>query len=416
MKIKSYVEACRNHGRERSILRSRNLVATDDLSCPPITVTNVISRLCRATLLRGRRTSFSSVLSLLLAAAFLLPSPTLMAQSAEDESRDDRQHVEKIKDRDEVDKAIEKGIRWLVSKQDPTEGYFKGKMKNTYTALSCIALMAAGHLPGHSEFGDNLRRGILYLVKASEDENGYFGKEGQARMYGHGMCTLALLEAYGMMQTETENMKVKGVAEAAIKVILRAQNNEKRKRNHFGGWRYKPKSNDADLSLTVWQILPLRSAENCQLDLPGEAVSNAITYVENTYNSKAGGFAYQPGKKPSISMRCAGVVSLLALGAANEDKNTERIEKSARFLLDFDPAQGGKWFYYQSYYVATAANMAGKKYREAVLPRMEKHLLSLQKEDGSFEKFKGYDGGVYSTAFSVICLAVRYQYLPIYQE
>ena len=43
-------------------------------------------------------------------------------------------------------------------------------------------------------------------------------------------------------------------------------------------------------------------------------------------------------------------------------------------------------------------------------------IVSLQNPNGEFQKHQGHSGGVYSTAFAVICLAVRDQYLPIYQE
>ena len=60
--------------------------------------------------------------------------------------------------------------------------------------------------------------------------------------------------------------------------------------------------------------------------------------------------------------------------------------------------------------------MMGKEHREAILPKLEKFLLSLQMPSGEFRNHGGAQGGVYSTAFSVICLCVGYQYLPIYQE
>ena len=60
--------------------------------------------------------------------------------------------------------------------------------------------------------------------------------------------------------------------------------------------------------------------------------------------------------------------------------------------------------------------MMGGKYRREALPRLEQALLRLQQKDGQFGKHQGHDGGVYATAFAVICLSIRYQYLPIYQE
>jgi prenyltransferase beta subunit len=114
-------------------------------------------------------------------------------------------------------------------------------------------------------------------------------------------------------------------------------------------------------------------------------------------------------------MRSAGVVGMLALGANKTDKDRYMVENSGSYLLTLDPKKGGH-FWYQSYYLATAANMLGDTHRQTLLPKLEEFIVSLQSPNGEFKKHQGYAGGVYSTAFAVICLAVRDQYLPIYQE
>lgn len=328
----------------------------------------------------------------------------------------DLAHLETIAEPDEVDRAIAKGLGWLVQQQDEVSGVFAGKLPNTYTALSCMALMASGHLPGRSVYGEHVRKGILYLVRVAEEEQGYFGNEKGGRMYAHGICSLALAEAYGMMPTEEENRKVKEALALANRVTFDSQVTDKKNGSHYGGWRYEPKPRDADLSVTVWLVLALRSSQNAQLTVPEEVIERALTYVRNTWEDGNKSYSYQPGKNQSVSMRCAGVVCMLALGDNATDALRKRHQRSMEFLADFDPGKGSSYYFYQSYYVATAANMIGEERRNEMLLRMEKALLRLQREDGSFEKFKGHDGGVYATAFSILTLAVRYQYLPIYQE
>jgi prenyltransferase beta subunit len=325
----------------------------------------------------------------------------------------DRDHLDTIQGQHEIDEKIGKGLEYLVSKQDPVTGKFEGDLPNTYTALSCMALMAAGQIPGQSKYGDNLHRGIMYLTRKSKDHKGYYGNEGNARMYGHGICTLALCEAYGMLEKEEDNLKVKQSIEAAVKIILHAQSDKDKAR---GGWRYEPKPNDSDLSVTVWQILALRSAQNCQLDVPDKAIELAVDYVRRTYSAAQQGFSYQaPGNNASPGMRAAGVVALQALGARHEESDKKLMEQSASFLKTFDPSRASH-YYYTAYYLATASNMMSDELRETFLPRLEKSLMKLQKENGEFHKHSGHQGGVYSTAFGIICLCVHYQYLPIYQE
>jgi len=327
----------------------------------------------------------------------------------------DLAHLARIEEPDAVDRGIARGLAWLVQQQDMDTGRFAGELGNTHTALASMALMAAGHLPGRSEYGEHVRKGILFLAGVAERENGYFGNEGNGRMYAHGICSLALSEAYGMMPTDAENRRVKEAMLAANRVTFGAQVTDESKGNHVGGWRYLPRPNDADLSVTVWLILALRSAQNAQLPVPEEVMERAMEYVRRTWHAERQSYSYQPGNNQSASMRTAGVVAMLAMGENEDTEMRRRHQESMAFLNNFDPLSGNH-FYYQSYYVATAANMIGDAQRESFLPRMEQALLSLQEENGSFRKHRGYDGGVYSTAFALLTLSIRYQYLPIYQE
>ena len=346
--------------------------------------------------------------------AFVLSlSLALTLHSAETDSGEaDMKHLDRISKRDEVDRSIDKGLAWVVKKQDPQEGHYQSRLKYCDTALASMALMASGHFPGRSKYGQNLRRGILYLVREVERNNGYYGKDG-GRMYGHGICTLALCEAYGMMPNPKDNRLIRKALEPAIEIITRSQVKDK-KSKHFGGWRYEPQPKDADLSVTVWQILALRSAQNCQIEVPKESIDDGINYVRRTFSKKHGAFTYQ-GNRTSASMRTAGIVSLMALGANKSEEDKLRIAQSGEFLKKFDP-RSGQHFYYQAYYLATAANMLGGEYREVFLKKLQKALIKLQNKEGDFRKHTGHDGGVYATSFAIICLAVRYQYLPIYQE
>ena len=329
----------------------------------------------------------------------------------------DEKHLATLAERDSTDRAIDAGLRYLLSRQNATHGYFEGRLPNTYTALACMALMAAGHFPDRSEFGDALRRGILYLADATKEHDGYLGREGNARMYGHTISTLALLEAYGMLADEEENIRVRDAARKAIQVVIDAQVTDRGRGEHFGGWRYQPDSRDADLSVTVWQLLALRAADNCGMEVPHEAITNAVNYVRGVYSEDRGGFTYQRNhSNHRPAMRSAGIVSLASMGEEEASRDREKMLRAAEFMRDFDPDSMRQHFFYAAYYVATAANMLGEEHRELVLPPLEEFLVSLQKDDGSFQNHHGYDGDVYSTAFSVITLAIRYQYLPIYQE
>ncbi len=345
----------------------------------------------------------------LLAAALAMASQ--LASTAPSDAAD-LTHLKTISKPDSVDLAVERGTKWLVRQQDKT-GKFKGIMPNTETALSCIALMSNGHFPGRSPYGENLRKGIVYLTQTAIKQKGYFGTDdGNSRMYGQAICTLALVEAYGMMQKEEENKQIRLALKPALAIIIGAQC--KAKGQFHGGWHYNTKNATADLSVSAWQILALRAAQNCKLDVPAQVMTDATAYVRRMYNPRDKAFSYN-GSKATASMRSAGVVCMLALGANETDADKIMIRNSAGYLLSFNPA-AGNYYYYQSYYVGSAANMMGGKYREQVLPRLEKSLLKLQQKDGQFKKHQGAAGGTYATAFSLISLSIRNQFLPVYQE
>lgn len=321
----------------------------------------------------------------------------------------EEQDLTLFSEEDDVDRAIQRGLAWLVQRQDVTSGKFEGSPPNTVTALAAMALMATGHFEGRSPYGTHLQRAIMYLTRQAE-QNPYLGSDG-GRMYGHGIATLALCEAYGMMARAEDNLAIRNALLQAKQVILESQTVDG---GHAGGWRYNPQPGQADLSVTAWHILNLRALQNCGFDVPQPAIDRAANYVRNVFRPGQG-FAYQQGSGASPAMRAAGIVSMKVLGVDKDTEDIEKIEASASVFESVNPGTGSH-FYYQSYYLATAANMMGEPYRTDFLPKLEEALLRLQNETGEFQKHTGHSGGVYSTAFAILSLAVRYQFLPIYQE
>ena len=99
-------------------------------------------------------------------------------------------------------------------------------------------------------------------------------------MYGHGFATMFLAECYGMSPRPELREKLA----KAVKIIVNSQNKE-------GGWRYQPVRADADISVTVCEIMALRAARNAGLFVPNETIDRAIDYVKRSQNAD-GGFMY----------------------------------------------------------------------------------------------------------------------------
>ncbi len=152
----------------------------------------------------------------------------------------------------ETQAAIDGGLAWLASQQQPNGAFGSGLMYKgnvAVTALSGMAFLAAGNSPGRGKYGLQVEQAVDYLLKNARS-NGYIINErykSHGPMYGHGFATLFLAEVYGMSPDE----QVRDALQKAVKLIVDTQNAD-------GGWRYQPDPNIvADISVTVCQLMAL---------------------------------------------------------------------------------------------------------------------------------------------------------------
>src|SRR6185295_15942157 len=99
-----------------------------------------------------------------------------------------------------------------------------------------------------------------------------------------------------------------------------------------GGWRYQPRPGDADISVTVLQVVALRAAKNGGLDIPQQTIDNAVQYVRRCFDERTGGFTYQPGNRaPGFARTAAAIYSLQVCGAYDDPL----VKAGAEFLLKY---------------------------------------------------------------------------------
>jgi hypothetical protein len=244
-------------------------------------------------------------------------------------------------------------------------------------------------------------------------------------MYGHGITTLMLTEILGMGSSVEQNERIHEMLVNAIKLILSAQEVTKSEKLQ-GGWRYTPTSRDSDLSVSVWQLMALRSAKNDGLNVPGEAIDAALQYLRFSYASpmnrdgtprdKVTGFSYTPGTHhPSFTMSAAGLLAMQVCGKYD----SPMVKGASEWLLQHPPKPNERFFFYGLYYYAQGMHQAGGKYAKRADDLVPKLLLESQRSDGAWLARGGEErnvGTVYSTALAILCLSVRYHYLPIYQR
>jgi hypothetical protein len=306
----------------------------------------------------------------------------------------------------ETQAAIDRGLAWLAARQNE-DGAFGGSGYGRNVAvvsLAGMAFLAGGHTPGRGEYGEAVNRCLSYVLAAS-DESGFVCEAehtSHGPMYDHGFATLFLAECYGM----SPDSEVRDKLAAAVKLIVSTQNPE-------GGWRYQPKPIEADISVTICQVMALRAARNAGIYVPNETIDRCVDYVKRSQNAD-GGFMYMLTGGPSRFPRsAAGVVALYSAGIYEGDE----IKRGLEYLMQHQPAAedlrtDAHWMYGQ-YYGVQAMWQAGGEHWQKWYPAVHDVLLRQQQDDGSWMDLICPE---YGTAMACIILQMPNNYLPIFQR
>jgi hypothetical protein len=302
--------------------------------------------------------------------------------------------------------AIDRGLAWLAGRQND-EGSFgdSGYSRNAaVVSLAGIAFMAGGNTPGRGQYGGQVNRCVSYVLQA-EDESGFICDPlytSHGPMYDHGFGTLLLAEVYGM----SPDSQIREKLTQAVRLIVTTQNAD-------GGWRYQPKAGEADISVTICQVMALRAARNAGIYVPSETIDRCVDYVKRSQNAD-GGFMYMLSGGPSRFPRsAAGVVALYSAGIYEG----EEIRKGLDYLFQHQPTseEFGRDSYamYGHYYAVQAMWQAGGENWQKWYPAVHDVLLKLQQDDGSWHDPIGPE---YGTAMACIILQMPNNYLPIFQR
>lgn len=310
--------------------------------------------------------------------------------------------------------AINQGLDFLLHSQHQNGSFGTGQHNGNVaiTSLAALAFMAGGHQPGRGPFGRVVRRALEFVLDQEEGRRGYLYNRAatpHGPMYGHGFGTLFLGEVQGMVQTKGLREHVRETLKRAVDLLIACQNGK-------GGWRYTPESTDADISVTVCQIMALRSARNAGLAVPKETVDRCIRYVRSCQDPD-GGFRYMDqGGVPAFARTAAGVAALYSAGIYKDPA----VETGLQYLMRFKPGQSyprhDMHYFYGHYYAAQAMWTAGGRYWPEWFPGIRDELV------GRTHRFR-HDGSWsdqicphYATAMACIVLQIPNNYLPILQK
>lgn len=305
--------------------------------------------------------------------------------------------------------ASQRALRFLAQRQTEEGSFSRGPNIDGRNVGVCglagLAFMSSGSTPGRGPYGVNINRCVDYLL-ANARENGFIcNRESSSHgpMYGHGFAMLFLAEVYGM----SPRVDLRDHLARGVKLILDTQNDQ-------GGWRYQPQRRDADLSVTICQVMALRAAKNSGMFVPNESIERCVAYVKQSQNAD-GGFMYTlDGGGPSDFPRsAAGIVALYSAGIYEGDE----IERGLGYLMRFRPLEPSRLnqahFYYGHYYAVQAMWHAGDGYWESWYPAIRDLLIANQTESGSWINSTCPE---YGTAMAAIVLQLPNNCLPILQR
>jgi hypothetical protein len=315
-----------------------------------------------------------------------------------------------------IDRAIDRALEFLHNTQR-TDGSWvaPGTRSVAATSLAVMAFLSAGHVPGEGKYGATIEKGVRWVLSAQQP-NGAMGPDAGQLMYHQGIATLMLSEVCGMVDREL-GKEVRRALEKAVLLILRAQ---RTREPNTGGWRYRIEEIDgADVSVTGWQVMALRSARNLGCDVPGEAIHRAIEYLERCQDARSGGFHYQ-STHSNPTAACTGT-AVLALELAGRHKHrSPAVLRGANYLIRSEnlPRWDEPFFFYNIYYGSQASFQVGGNYWTTYRTHLHRLLLSQQRSNGAWlgTKSDSFYGLNYCTAMCVLALTVEYRFLPIYQR
>jgi hypothetical protein len=244
----------------------------------------------------------------------------------------------------------------------------------------------------------------LYYLLSHQKPNGSFVDGGN--MYAHGLCSIALCEAYAM----TQDRSLMAPAQACLNFIVYAQDPV------GGGWRYQPKQ-PGDTSVVGWQLMALKSGHMAYLQVPPNVIVGASKFLDSVQTDSGSGYGYaEPGARNATS--AIGLLCRMYLGWGKEEpalqRGVERLSKSGPSPADM---------YYNYYATQVMRHYEGEEWKKWN-GQMRDWLVNQQARNGHMEgswmigKSHGSKAGgrLYNTSMATMILEVYYRHMPIYRK
>ena len=346
----------------------------------------------------------------------------------------------------QLDESVERALTWLVSQQKK-DGSFPTLRHGQpgVTSLCLLAFLSQGHVPGEGKYGKQLKLSLDYIISCQK-RSGILAaaapdrekisrsvdhETGYTLVYNHAIAGLALSECFAMAEVE-QNEKIKTVIQKAIVATYQMQDFPRSRKVDEGGWRYLDiaENVDADLSVTAWQLMFMRSAKNAGFEVEQSRIERALKYVHRCFLKDRGTFTYKVGfqDRPSRGVAGAGILAMAHAGL----HETPEAQKAGDWILKSgfqsynnigkvrDIVHSGDRYHYGLLTCSQAMDQLGGRHWREFFPPTVRVLIKNQNPDGSWKSEKmhndGRFGNAYTTAISVLALSACNDILPIFQR
>lgn len=277
------------------------------------------------------------------------------------------------------------------------------------TALALLPFLGAGQTHKDGKYQKNVQAGLYYLANRMKvgPNGGDLSYEPGGNMYGHGLASIVLCEAYAM----TQDRGLAGPAQLAVNFISYAQDPV------GGGWRYSPKM-PGDTSVLGWQLMALKSAHMAYLNVPPQTIRGATNFLNTVQVDSGSAYGYvDPGR--GLATTAIGLLCRMYLGWKHDDP---ALQRGIEFLSQQGPSQTN--MYYNYYATQAMIQYEGEPW-EKWNAKMKPQLVSTQSKNGHETGSWYFDerghitekgGRLYCTSMACMTLEVYYRFLPIYKQ
>ncbi len=296
-------------------------------------------------------------------------------------------------------------IEWLLDSQEPDGSWDPRKWQGQeqyrvgLTALAASALTRYAKAIDSERVAPPLNRAVAYLT-TRQNPDGSFGPTGEATMYNHGLASVALLRAAGFSEPAANT----NVLQDAIAFIQARQ-------LPTGGWSYGNARGDLpNSSLSVWQLLTLNLARECNIPVDQDALARGQTWLRSVVNGH-GQFGYhQRNDRPAESdtLTAMGALCLFRGGDAEHPNLRPIVRTALRRVLASAPESVD---FYRWYFVAAAVAADPKQLRERELTPLHTALVGSHIPTGEFagswpltDRWSRVGGRVYTTGMAAMTL------------